>query len=54
VLVNHLSKVIVDYIEDAKPILKASPNEQLMHIADNPAPWFADIVNYLVTGQLPS
>jgi hypothetical protein len=24
-----------------------------MHIAHNPAPWFADIVNYLVTDQMP-
>jgi hypothetical protein len=24
-----------------------------MHIAHNPAPWFADIVNYPVTGQMP-
>jgi hypothetical protein len=24
-----------------------------MHIAHNPTPWFGDIVNYLVTGQMP-
>jgi hypothetical protein len=24
-----------------------------MHIVQNPTPWFADIVNYLVTGQMP-
>jgi hypothetical protein len=25
----------------------------LMHIAHTHSPWFADIVNYLVTGQMP-
>jgi hypothetical protein len=24
-----------------------------MHIARNPAPWYADIVNYLATDQMP-
>jgi hypothetical protein len=43
----------MDYIEDATPILETFLDEQLMHIAHNPAPWFANIVNYLVTGQMP-
>jgi hypothetical protein len=50
---DHLSRLIVDYIEDATPIYETFPDEQLMHIAHNLAPWFADIVNYLVTGQMP-
>jgi hypothetical protein len=53
VVVDHLSRLIVDYIEDATPIFETFPNEQLMHIAHNLAPWFANIVNYLVTGQMP-
>ena len=53
VVADHLSRLIVDYTEDATPISETFPDEQLMHIVHNPAPWFADIVNYLVTGQMP-
>jgi hypothetical protein len=53
VVVNHLSRLTVGYSEDAIPISETFPDEQLMDIAQNPAPWFADIVNYLVTGQMP-
>jgi hypothetical protein len=53
VVVDHLSRLTVGYTEDAIPISETFPDEQLMHIAQNPAPWFADIVNYLVTGQMP-
>ena len=50
---DHLSRLTVDYTEDATPISKTFPNERLMHIAHNLAPWFTDIVNYFVTGQMP-
>jgi hypothetical protein len=53
VVVDHLSRLIVDYTEDATLIFETFPVEQLMHIAHNPAPWFADMVNYLVTSQMP-
>jgi hypothetical protein len=53
VVANHLSRLTVDYIEDATPISETFPDKQLMHIAHNPTPWFVDIVNYLVTGQMP-
>jgi hypothetical protein len=53
VVANHLSRLTMDYTEDARPISKTFPDDQLMHIAHNLAPWFVDIVNYLVTGQLP-
>jgi hypothetical protein len=53
VVADHLSRLTLDFTEDATPISETFPNEQLMHIAQNPAPWFADIVNYLVTGQMP-
>ena len=53
VVADHLSKLTMDLTEDATPISKTFPDEQLMHIAHNPAPWFTDIVNYLVTSQMP-
>jgi hypothetical protein len=53
VVANHLSRLTMDFTEDATPISETFPDEQLMHIAHNPAPWFADIVNYLVTDQMP-
>jgi hypothetical protein len=49
VVADHLSRLTMDFTEDTTPIFETFPNEQLMHIAHNPAPWFADIVNYLVT-----
>jgi hypothetical protein len=49
---DHLSKLTVDITEDDTPISKTFLDEQLMHIAHNPAPWFADIVNYLVTSTI--
>ena len=52
-VVDHLSGLAVDYTEDARRISETFPDEQLIHIAHNPGPWFVDIVNYLVTGQLP-
>jgi hypothetical protein len=54
VVVDHLSKLVVDFNEDVVLIVKMFPDEQLMHISQIAAPWFADIVNYLVTAQMPS
>jgi hypothetical protein len=53
VVVDHLSRLTMDFIEDATPISETFPDEQLIHIAHNPAPWFADIVNNLVISQMP-
>jgi hypothetical protein len=53
IVADHLSRLTLDYTEDAIPISETFPDEQLMHIAQNLAPWFADIMNYLVTGQMP-
>jgi hypothetical protein len=53
VVADHLSRLTIDFTEDTTPISETFPDEQLMHIAHNPAPWFADIVNYLVTDQMP-
>jgi hypothetical protein len=54
VVADHLSRLIVDFNEDVEPIAEMFPDEQLMHISQIPAPWFADIMNYLVTAQIPS
>jgi hypothetical protein len=51
VMADHLSRLTMDFTEDATPISETFPNEQLMHIAHTPAPWFADIVNCLVTRE---
>jgi hypothetical protein len=53
VVVDNLSRLTVDITEVATPISETLPDEQLMHIAYNLAPWFADIVNYLITNQMP-
>jgi hypothetical protein len=53
VVADHLSRITVDFMEEAIPISETFPNEQLMHIAHAHSPWFADIVNYLVNGQMP-
>jgi hypothetical protein len=53
VVANHLSRLSVDFTEEATPIYKTFPDEQLMHIAHTSSPWFADIVNYLVTSHMP-
>jgi hypothetical protein len=52
VVADHLSKLIMDYSEDATPIFETFLDEQLLHIAYNLAPWYTDIVNYLVTRQM--
>jgi hypothetical protein len=54
VVADHLSRLTMDFNEDDVPISETFPDEQLMHISQTSAPWFADIVNYLVTGQMPS
>jgi hypothetical protein len=52
VVADHLSRITVDFNEEATPISKTFPDEQLMHIAHTPSPWSADVVNYLVTSQM--
>jgi hypothetical protein len=48
-VVDHLSKLVVDFNPDIVPIVKTFPDEQLMYISQIAAPWFVDIVNYLIT-----
>jgi hypothetical protein len=54
VVADHLSRLVVDSNEDVVSIFETFPDEQLMHISHISTPWFADIVNYLVTTQIPS
>ncbi|XP_026443583.1 uncharacterized protein LOC113343667 [Papaver somniferum] len=48
---DHLSRLIAS--EEALPLHDSFPDEQLFTV-DSTTPWYADIVNYLVTGQVPS
>ncbi|KAG5553970.1 hypothetical protein RHGRI_011741 [Rhododendron griersonianum] len=54
VVADHLSRLIIEFTEDSLPISENFPDEQLMHVSQLSSPWFADIVNYLVTGEIPS
>ncbi|XP_026449438.1 uncharacterized protein LOC113349647 [Papaver somniferum] len=47
----HLSRLIAS--EEAIPLHDSFPDEQLFTV-DSTTPWYADIVNYLVTGRVPS
>jgi len=50
---DHLSRITVDFTKKATPISETFPDEQLMHIARTPSPWFADVLNNFVTGKMP-
>ena len=49
VVADHLSRIL---IENCEPISigESFLNEQLLVVSHTKAPWFADIVNYLVVG----
>lgn len=42
--------MIVEFASDSLPIAETFPDEQLKHVSQ--LPWYADIVNYLVTNQM--
>ena len=48
---DHFSRVVLESISHGLPIGNSFPDEQLFAIVH--CPWYADIVNYLVTGQIP-
>ena len=55
-IANHLSRLGHDGLkknDDGMPINETFYNEYLLTIASKELPWFADIVNYLVSGILP-
>ncbi|KAH9763969.1 hypothetical protein KPL70_001356 [Citrus sinensis] len=51
VVADHLSRLHFDTITESLPLNESFPDEQLMNV--EVLPWYADIVNYLVTGKLP-
>ena len=50
-MADHLSRLYFDTITESLPLNESFPDEQLMSV--EVLPWYADIVNYLVIGQLP-
>ncbi|XP_070039986.1 uncharacterized protein [Nicotiana tomentosiformis] len=51
---DHLSRLENhDHVEEGEEIKEAFPNEQFFAITQDPSPWYADYVNYLVSGVLP-
>ena len=52
VVVDHLSSLTFNKSMDAFPIRDLFPDEQLFSIST--LPWYANIVNFLVTGKTPS
>ena len=51
VVADHLSRILVAPSSEP-PINESFPDEQLMSLSTKP--WFADIVNYLAIGKIPS
>ncbi|KAH9802357.1 hypothetical protein KPL71_001349 [Citrus sinensis] len=51
VVADHLSRLNFDTITEPLILNESFPDEQLMSV--EVLPWYADIVNYLVTGKLP-
>ena len=52
VVADHLSRLVSETTFEGLPIGDTFPDEQLFDLVHYP--WYADIVNYLVTGQIPS
>ncbi|XP_070009363.1 uncharacterized protein LOC142162274 [Nicotiana tabacum] len=51
---DHLSKLENhDHVEEGGQIKEVFPDEQLFAITQDPHPWYADYVNYLVSEVLP-
>ena len=48
---DHLSRLLTN--KEEQLLREAFPEEQLLAV-DSSAPWYADIVNFLVTNQLPT
>ena len=51
VVADHLSRLVPESNSHGVPIGDGFPDEQLFALVH--CPWYADIVNYLVTGQIP-
>ncbi|XP_058203012.1 uncharacterized protein LOC131317482 [Rhododendron vialii] len=51
---DHLSRILVDSSCDIVPLHDSFPDEQLFEVSQVRPPWYAFIVNYLATGEIPS
>ena len=51
VVADHLSRLVPESSSHGVPIGDSFPDEQLFALVH--CPWYADIVNYMVTGQIP-
>ncbi|CAN6696991.1 unnamed protein product [Malus baccata var. baccata] len=51
VVADHLSRIV--HNEESLPIVETFPDEQLLSIKVS-EPWYADLVNFLVSKQIPS
>ena len=49
-MADHLSRLHFDTITEPLTLNESFPDEQLINVEE--LPWYADIFNYLVTGQL--
>ncbi|XXG80026.1 hypothetical protein AAC387_Pa09g0980 [Persea americana] len=54
VVADHVSRLLIEPHVESFPFLETFPDEQLMSVSHVEIPWYADIVNYLVTEQMPS
>ena len=52
VVADHLSRLVSETTFEGLPIGDTFPDEQLFDLVHYP--WYAEIVNYLVTGKIPS
>ena len=52
VVADHLSRLVPESNSHGVPIVDSFPDEQLFSLVH--CPWYSDIVNYLVTGQIPT
>ena len=50
-MADHLSHLHFDTIREPLILNESFPDEQLMSV--EVLPWYVDIVNYLITSQLP-
>jgi hypothetical protein len=53
VVADHLSRLLEEEVRNPIPLNDSFPDEQLFAVRSFHAPWFAHIVNYLVTGKIP-
>jgi hypothetical protein len=52
VVANHLPRIQFEQPQSI-PVHDSFPDEQLFEITPREPPWYADIINYLATGQIP-